>query len=535
LVLSGPEKIRLGQKAKLKIAWTTKGKKATGTVRLQAKRNGTWVSVTKVKVTKGKAKVKVKPTATTRYRLKKGARVSKVIKVKVAKAWVDLKAVDGAIKAGSAARLEVSNVKGGKPATGTVRIQRKTAKGWRAMESVAVDASGKATVEVSPTTTTSYRAARAKHRSAEQTVSVTRDWITLAIAQTNLENSSSTTDATIRWYDGGKPASGTVRLQERLPGGKWTTSREVAVSNGSASISIQPTTPRCYRVKVGSLKSTVSKVKVKVVIPASFTITGSGWGHGLGMAQYGANAMAKAGRSVEQILTHYYTDTTVEQQSFPTSDASKDQLSVQVIGSSPDNKTSVPVTITGGKYRLRTGAPKTVAIDNGGTITFKVESGKVAAYLPDASSPVATVKKFWLHWEGTRYYKSDSTKQTYAKVSGTHGQYRHGRLEVTVRNGRINIVNNLLLNTEYLYGIAEMPSSWGIKGPASLEAQAIAARNYAASAFLDSKGEPRKISSDCRCHIVDDTRDQNFTGWRKEDEGTNAYYGKLWKAAVDAT
>ena len=57
--------IRLGQKPKLKIAWTTKGKKATGTVRLQAKRNGTWVSVTKVKVTKGKAKVKVKPAATT--------------------------------------------------------------------------------------------------------------------------------------------------------------------------------------------------------------------------------------------------------------------------------------------------------------------------------------------------------------------------------------------------------------------------------------------------------------------------------------
>lgn len=33
----------------------------------------------------------------------------------------------------------------------------------------------------------------------------------------------------------------------------------------------------------------------------------TGYGHGVGMSQYGANAMAKQGKSAKQILLHYYT------------------------------------------------------------------------------------------------------------------------------------------------------------------------------------------------------------------------------------
>ncbi len=38
-----------------------------------------------------------------------------------------------------------------------------------------------------------------------------------------------------------------------------------------------------------------------------FTFTTHGHGHGAGLSQYGANAMAKAGKSAEQILAHYYS------------------------------------------------------------------------------------------------------------------------------------------------------------------------------------------------------------------------------------
>ncbi len=39
----------------------------------------------------------------------------------------------------------------------------------------------------------------------------------------------------------------------------------------------------------------------------SLVINGKGWGHGLGLSQYGANSMAQAGYTYDQILKHYYT------------------------------------------------------------------------------------------------------------------------------------------------------------------------------------------------------------------------------------
>ncbi|MCA1817217.1 MAG: SpoIID/LytB domain-containing protein [Acidobacteria bacterium] len=39
----------------------------------------------------------------------------------------------------------------------------------------------------------------------------------------------------------------------------------------------------------------------------AFTFTGRGWGHGVGMCQYGAYGMARAGLRYDQILKHYYT------------------------------------------------------------------------------------------------------------------------------------------------------------------------------------------------------------------------------------
>ena len=43
---------------------------------------------------------------------------------------------------------------------------------------------------------------------------------------------------------------------------------------------------------------------------AVFYVTG--YGHGVGMSQYGANALAKQGKSWQEILTWYYSGTDVE-------------------------------------------------------------------------------------------------------------------------------------------------------------------------------------------------------------------------------
>lgn len=45
---------------------------------------------------------------------------------------------------------------------------------------------------------------------------------------------------------------------------------------------------------------------------STFCITTKGYGHGVGMSQYGANAMAEAGSSFEDILGHYYPGAVLE-------------------------------------------------------------------------------------------------------------------------------------------------------------------------------------------------------------------------------
>jgi SpoIID/LytB domain protein len=84
--------------------------------------------------------------------------------------------------------------------------------------------------------------------------------------------------------------------------------------------------------------------------------------------------------------------------------------------------------------------------------------------------------------------------------------------------------NTLQLNTEYLYGLGEMPSSWS---PAALQAQVIAARSYA----LVRYNKYPSLRSNCQCHIYANTNDQVFSGYSKE----SGSYGDKWVAAVNAT
>ena len=44
----------------------------------------------------------------------------------------------------------------------------------------------------------------------------------------------------------------------------------------------------------------------------SFIVTGSGWGHNVGMSQYGAKAMAEAGKTFEEIIKYYFYGVTIE-------------------------------------------------------------------------------------------------------------------------------------------------------------------------------------------------------------------------------
>ena len=74
---------------------------------------------------------------------------------------------------------------------------------------------------------------------------------------------------------------------------------------------------RVEYIMVGAVKATGREFRKALELKsANFTLTirpdtvivdTIGYGHGVGMSQYGANAMAKAGADYVEILTHYYT------------------------------------------------------------------------------------------------------------------------------------------------------------------------------------------------------------------------------------
>ena len=60
----------------------------------------------------------------------------------------------------------------------------------------------------------------------------------------------------------------------------------------------------CYTLGMNSAK--------KIKVNDNVIITTRGYGHGVGMSQYGAEGMARAGYTYDDILTHYYTDVKIE-------------------------------------------------------------------------------------------------------------------------------------------------------------------------------------------------------------------------------
>ncbi len=61
--------------------------------------------------------------------------------------------------------------------------------------------------------------------------------------------------------------------------------------------------------KLLGLRSTDFDIKIN---GNDVAITTRGYGHGVGMSQYGANLMAKEGKTYDEILAHYYTDSEIK-------------------------------------------------------------------------------------------------------------------------------------------------------------------------------------------------------------------------------
>ena len=241
---------------------------------------------------------------------------------------------------------------------------------------------------------------------------------------------------------------------------------------------------------------------------------GSGWGHGLGMSQYGANEMAKAGRTAQQILATYYSGITY--------DAVDDSAWVNVniaAGPSTISATSSALSTGGGPFTVTLGGTAMLA-SGPATVSFSISSGLVTASCAACSPQHLTGGSASINWDRSPYPGDRTLMQIAGRV------YRDGVAILTPKTpDTLNAVMQVRVHDEYLDYIAESPWSWPQE---ALKAQAAAARGYVLSA-RDSG-----LRSACDCHVYNTTQDQVYGGYSTVLSNGNQPYWAAWRAAVRA-
>ena len=283
----------------------------------------------------------------------------------------------------------------------------------------------------------------------------------------------------------------------------------------------RPPGPKLSRAALALAAATVVAVGVLPQAPASaattFRFYGSGYGHAIGMSQYGAYGMARAGKSGTEILTHFYRGTSVAR---PASRPATIRVGLV------QGATAIGVKATGGSVSLRVGGP-------GGSVIARIPSGSTWTVL-------ARSGRYWVRrsngsYVGGRGYGSSSSHlfATYGLSSvylpSTGHTYAHGWIEFNLYrpcsscSSRLRAINTVGMQG-YLYGLGEVPSLWP---SAALRAQAVAGRTYAYYKIRTS-GQHRPI---CNCAVYASTADQVYVGIDK----VRSTGGSRWADAVNAT
>ena len=322
-------------------------------------------------------------------------------------------------------------------------------------------------------------------------------------------------------HNGAKVKKATAKLQYRK-GDSWVTEKSVKITRGKGATTVKHSVmERTYRFSVSG--RAVSEEFTVRFVPARFTVSGSGLGHGTGMSQWGAYAMAREGASASDILSYYYPGTSPS-----TAVNNPRTVKVQVLGPPSDARTTTSLKVTSGGFTVIGDGTVLKTFTSPGTVAIGVKGTLVTAKVTLANGSVknktlASSSRLTLTW-----------KTGPVTVTGAQGSYKAGNLQVTVIGNRPNVVNELAMNTDYLYGIDEMPSSWGTAsagGAAALQAQVIAARNNIITQAVRWNAQPGGVNAACDCQVFDDTRSQNFTGWKKAGGAAN----QPWRDAVDDT
>lgn len=259
-------------------------------------------------------------------------------------------------------------------------------------------------------------------------------------------------------------------------------------------------------------------------LPSQISITGKGYGHGVGMSQIGARGLALRGDTATAIMNYY----------FPGSDvvALPDDQILRVNIGHQLTSASLKSNSPGMSLQLLAGdgiEPQFLSVlSDKDSVKLSVVGNQVGITTSQVgiTTILTPVDQLTIRWSGTRYLSGINSIISLTHTSKTKS-YRYGQLQVkVVKDAKLGncleIVNQVRLHDEYLWGISEVPSSWPA---AALEAQAIASRSYAMS-------KVGKVQKSCDCELYSSITDQNFAGFAKE---TEPKWGAVWKAAVTRT
>jgi SpoIID/LytB domain protein len=200
---------------------------------------------------------------------------------------------------------------------------------------------------------------------------------------------------------------------------------------------------------------------------ATTTISGRGFGHGRGMSQYGAQGAAIAGKNVQQILDFYYPGTAVGK--------TTGNIRIQLTADTTDGVRVVATNnlrlrdLRAGKvYTL----PKASTRNEWSIDPYGEHGTRVSSF--DAK------KRTWTLWRTLKGMAQFEGSGVIALVlpSGAQVHYRGIIRATDVAGSHLDTVNVVSLEA-YLKGVVprEAVVTWR---PAALQAQAVAARTYAA-------------------------------------------------------
>ncbi|HOQ53404.1 MAG TPA: SpoIID/LytB domain-containing protein [Micropruina sp.] len=231
-------------------------------------------------------------------------------------------------------------------------------------------------------------------------------------------------------------------------------------------------------------------------------VTGAGWGHGKGMSQYGAYGAADAGLSHEKILSFYYPGTTLKKLAGGTT------LRVWITA---DNDKTLNVVPSAGQ-RVRDAAGHTYTLPTGSKYRqWRIKrsgSKRVLQYLNSKSAWVTRTTTLTT----TRVWSIDNPSRGLVTVrlpGGRNRDYR-GKLALRFFGSGARTVNTVTMES-YLRGVVprEMPTSWHAE---AVQAQAVAARSYAARFQRSPQGSVYDLCDTAACQVYGGQDDETSGG-----------------------